>query len=376
MGRQRLLPAPYAMFANVAGGVQNNTELNVGLIMSNGPVIIKGSDFASNNSHAIAIGYATGGNQAIAFGGTNDPAIIRYNNSMLALLTSYFVIQQYNESSGVRYNKFYVDEQGRVGIGTVPSEKLDVLGKAKAQAYCIGTSCITSWPETPLQLNLQTLTISENASISGNLSVAGSGSFGEKVQSNSIVQVGRYSSKPTCNLSQQGGFVYDTVIGKPFVCNGTVWKPLDSDFDSDGITDAIDRDDSNPFDSTAVAADVKSGRTFYSGGKALTGTWGETYAGWAGSCIYKAGDNACPANYPQKTTVYSGCSAASCTSSGGGYWVYEHAGCNGWSGYLTSTSCDNWLLNHNDQASSSRAEGCGCTTTGGSATGQITICCS
>jgi microcystin-dependent protein len=117
MGRQRLLPAPYAMFANVA---QN----------------------AISAQSAISTQNLQGG----------------------------FV----NASNGYF--------SANVGIGiTQPSEKLDVAGKVKAQGFCIGTSCITSWPEIPLQLNLQTLTTSGNALILGNFNVAGSGSFGGKV---------------------------------------------------------------------------------------------------------------------------------------------------------------------------------------------------
>jgi len=36
---------------------------------------------------------------------------------------------------------------GKVGIGTAsPTEKLEVSGKVKAQGFCIGSDCITSWP--------------------------------------------------------------------------------------------------------------------------------------------------------------------------------------------------------------------------------------
>lgn len=36
---------------------------------------------------------------------------------------------------------------GNVGIGTTsPTKKLDVIGTAKANEFCLGASCITSWP--------------------------------------------------------------------------------------------------------------------------------------------------------------------------------------------------------------------------------------
>ena len=40
-----------------------------------------------------------------------------------------------------------VDNSGNVGIGTTtPSQKLDVVGTVKATQFCIGSSCISSWP--------------------------------------------------------------------------------------------------------------------------------------------------------------------------------------------------------------------------------------
>src|SRR3989344_5468554 len=44
--------------------------------------------------------------------------------------------------------KMVLDSTGNVGIGTAsPTQKLDVAGNVKASTgFCIGTSCITSWP--------------------------------------------------------------------------------------------------------------------------------------------------------------------------------------------------------------------------------------
>ena len=89
---------------------------------------------------------------------------------------------------------------------------------------------------------------------------------------NGITRLGNYVSKPTCDANAAGGLVFDTTEVKPYVCNGSTWKPLDSDYDSDGITDAIDTDDTNPNDATAVAADVLSSETFYAGGESRTGS--------------------------------------------------------------------------------------------------------
>ncbi len=90
---------------------------------------------------------------------------------------------------------------------------------------------------------------------------------------NGAVRVGNYTAaaRPLATAANKGAFIFDTTAGKPYVSNGTVWKPLDTDFDSDGITDAIDVNDNNAADATAVAADALAGKTFYAGGAAKTG---------------------------------------------------------------------------------------------------------
>ena len=101
--------------------------------------------------------------------------------------------------------------------------------------------------------------------------------------------LGDYSSKPTCNSSVLGMMVFDTVNDKPYVCNSSAWQPLDSDFDSDGITDAIDTDDTNANDANALAADALAGKTFYAGGMARTGSIGDcTATSNAGNCYVDA----------------------------------------------------------------------------------------
>lgn len=73
----------------------------------------------------------------------------------------------------------------------------------------------------------------------------GNYSFEGEVNLNNELVLANYSIKPSCQLSNKGSLIYDDVNGKPFVCNATNWKPLDSDFDSDGITDWLDADDEN-----------------------------------------------------------------------------------------------------------------------------------
>ncbi|KPA13339.1 hypothetical protein MHK_006454, partial [Candidatus Magnetomorum sp. HK-1] len=74
---------------------------------------------------------------------------------------------------------------------------------------------------------------------------------------NGIVRLGRYttSDRPACLNEIIGSLIFDTEKGKPFVCDGVKWKPLDSDFDSDGI---VDWNDENDFDANAKHANLKT----------------------------------------------------------------------------------------------------------------------
>jgi len=113
------------------------------------------------------------------------------------------------------------------------------------------------------------------------------------------VRVGRFktSTRPVCTDAIVGTFIFDTDKKKPFVCDGSIWKPLDSDYDEDGIVDWNDQDDNDSQlkdeqlksghiktgveifgvygsytnDATAVASDVKKGKSFYANGQKVVG---------------------------------------------------------------------------------------------------------
>lgn len=77
------------------------------------------------------------------------------------------------------------------------------------------------------------------------------------------VRLGNYASKPTCDAVSTGNIVFDTTEDKPYVCASTGWKPLDSDYDKDGLTDwkDLDDNDSNPQNSVTnlLPENIKSG---------------------------------------------------------------------------------------------------------------------
>ncbi|WP_157684782.1 hypothetical protein, partial [Bdellovibrio bacteriovorus] len=54
-----------------------------------------------------------------------------------------------NFGTGGNDGQMFINAAGNVGIGTTsPNERLDVAGKVKATEFCIGASCLTSWPAT------------------------------------------------------------------------------------------------------------------------------------------------------------------------------------------------------------------------------------
>ena len=95
-----------------------------------------------------------------------------------------------------------------------------------------------------------------------------------------LLRLGNYltSSRPSCGNTILGALVYDMTEKRPYVCalnasNNPVWKPLDSDYDRDGVTDAVDANDNDFNDATAVEVNVETGMTFYArGGSRRTGT--------------------------------------------------------------------------------------------------------
>jgi len=71
------------------------------------------------------------------------------------------------------------------------------------------------------------------------------------------------ATKGSCAAGNKGAMVFDTAEDKPYVCTASGWKPLDSDYDKDGLTDwkDLNDNDSTPQNSIAnLSADnIKSG---------------------------------------------------------------------------------------------------------------------
>ena len=90
---------------------------------------------------------------------------------------------------------------------------------------------------------------------------------------NGLVRVGRYTAAgmPACNSDTLGSFAFDTTNDRPYTCASTGWKPLDSDYDKDGIVDWNDWDDidANKKNVNLIAANIKKGVEIFG----VTGTF-------------------------------------------------------------------------------------------------------
>jgi len=77
------------------------------------------------------------------------------------------------------------------------------------------------------------------------------------------VILGNYATKPSCVAGYLGMMVFDTANNKPYVCaSASTWKPLDSDYDSDGLIDWLDNNDALAAVLNATSAVVRTGYTF------------------------------------------------------------------------------------------------------------------
>ena len=144
------------------------------------------------------------------------------------------------------------------------------------------------------------------------------------------------SSLPSCSNTILGTLVYDTTEKRPYVCalnasNNPVWKPLDSDYDKDGVTDRIDTNDQNFNDATATAADVLQGKTFYAGGQARTGTMVVA----ADACVADSGSWV----FSQNTCYFSGTSCKTGWSPNGSYSSTQASSCSSNVTDCNNTSC-------------------------------------
>jgi len=195
--------------------------------------------------------------------------------------------------------------EGNVGIGvTVPNSKLEISGDIRIATgsggqifFADGSSMSSAALGSSASLSNTTdaiITSDSDVNASGDiilktgnsdrLHILNNGNVGIGTTAPAValdvdgqIRVGQVTTAnmPTCNSSNLGSFIFDTDNDRPYTCTaagGGNWKPLDSDYDKDGITDTIDTDDTNANDATAVAADVLSGKTLYAGGASVTGS--------------------------------------------------------------------------------------------------------
>jgi len=182
--------------------------------------------------------------------------------------------------------RMLIQNDGNVGIGTTgPGSNLEIEGTTGV-TIADSSNPTTHWTRLyhdsagnapfKIAMNSGASEVDVMTFEQGNVGI-GTTAPTQALEVNGLVRVGRYTTAalPTCDADALGSFAFDTTEDRPYICtaaSGGTWKPLDSDYDKDGITDTIDTDDNNDSDATAAAADVVSGKTFYAGGEARTGT--------------------------------------------------------------------------------------------------------
>jgi hypothetical protein len=139
---------------------------------------------------------------------------------------------------GTVLNDFLQVEHGANGTHTnITATQINVSGSLFADSIELISSLIAT------SINITGDFAINNAS---GTKLLGLNSDGDVVVEKGIV-LGNYASKPTCDASHLGMMVFDTINDKPYVCvSGNTWNPLDSDYDSDGIVQWLDNDDTTP----------------------------------------------------------------------------------------------------------------------------------
>lgn len=103
-----------------------------------------------------------------------------------------------------------------------------------------------------------------------------------------LIKTGKYAtaSLPTCDTDAIGSLVFDTTEDRHYSCTSSTWKPLDSDYDKDGLTDAEDVDDTDATGGNGLenltAENIREGVVI----NGITGTFVNDYQNaltWSGS---------------------------------------------------------------------------------------------
>jgi predicted kinase len=100
--------------------------------------------------------------------------------------------------------------------------------------------------------------------------------------------------------SNKGEIITDTADNRLYFCNGSTWNVIAYDYDKDGLTDFLDQNDNVDFTAgSAVATDVLSGKTFYTGSGMIETTGSiPTYNGSISNGGSISSGSYTPANFP------------------------------------------------------------------------------
>ena len=260
------------------------------------------------NKKAVTIQAATG-NVGI---GTTNPA-----DTLQVIANGYVGIRaiRYQTDSGPSYLNMYhargteaapLIQTSGDHFGLINFGGYDGAGFQSGAAIAGRTDGTPGAADMPGRLEFQT-TPDGSAALQTRMTIKNDGNIGigttgpkTALDVNGLVRVGRYTAggMPTCNSDTLGSFAFDTTNDRPYTCASTGWKPLDSDYDKDGIVDWNDWDDTdaNKKNINLTAANIKKGVEIFG----ITGT----FTGFAISCkaIMDSGSSTGDGTYVIDTT--------------------------------------------------------------------------
>jgi len=127
-------------------------------------------------------------------------------------------VVNWSRMQGLRVHSLIVD--GKVGIGVInPQQKLEVVGNISASGFCLGSSCITSWPTSYW-------TASGNDIYNTNSGKVGIGinNPSQKLDVNGYVKAQGFCIGDDCRTSWPSGSIQVSKVNQTCMGSGNYWE--------------------------------------------------------------------------------------------------------------------------------------------------------